>query len=661
MFKTKQKKQINFVRSLKRFPRNPFIKRKKTPEIFLALRILIYLILIMLSGLVICNFSNLVLSTHIAKESIKAKSLLDQSIYALEQKDLARSYDLARQGQVPLQRIQDYVKDLHLWPDLEIMQTPKAMVNNVLDAGIITTDAIQNLLSLANEFNSLAGQENQNLQTISDQQKKDILSSLLESSPHLHGIKAELELASFSLDQINVPTFADWLGLGIRKFKIKVNQIQEIITKAIPVCDSLPRFLGLSKPQTYLLVLQNNTELRPTGGFIGTYGIIKVKDGKIISFNTDNIYNLDEPNKETLHIEPPWPLKKYNAVNDWFMRDANWSPDWPTSARKIEWFYHLEGGQEKKIDGVIAIDPDFIKSLLKITGPIKVDGLEFNEKNFTEELEYQVEKGYLRKGIESSERKEIIGSLGNQLLDKIYKIPVERWPSLWQSVKESIDQKHVLAYLKNQELQKQVILQNWGGEIKNVHHDYLMVVDANLASLKTDSVMERSIHYQLNENDQGDLIAKTIITYENNGGFTWLTTRYRTYARIYIPLGSELISTTGSMQDSRTNIPGETETSQESNKTVFGTFISVEPGELRQLIFEYKLPESVKRYYHKGNYSLLVQKQAGTKGHKLTLDLTPKKRVQSVNTDLPTRTLFGNKITATGDLREDRKIRLIFK
>ena len=593
-------------------------------------------------------------------ESLKAKSLLEQSIHNFENKNLDEAMVLARKGEDSLIRTKDYLAQIRTLPSLSIIEKGKAAYTNGIEAGVITSKAIQNLLTLGEDFIAMSKKEDENFNSLTPGQKTKILISLQNAAPRLLGIKAELELASYSLDQIPKNKYLYGFNYKIRELKIKIGQIQQIIDRAIPVCNTLPNLLGLSNEKTYLLLLQNNTELRPTGGFLGTYSIVKLKNGSIEHFQTDNVYNLDEPNKEKLHIIPPWPLKKYNAVNDWFMRDANWSPDWPTSAEKIEWFYHEEGGVEKKIDGIIAIDPDFLIPLLKITGPIKVEDVEFNQKNFVYELEYQVEKGYLRQGLNLNDRKEIIGVLGQELLSHIYELPIKEWPDLWQTVKNSIDEKHVLAYFKNQDLQQEVVAQNWGGEVKMTDHDYIMVIDANLASLKTDSVMERGVHYKLTESADGQLIAKVIITYQNNGGFTWLTTRYGTYTRVYVPKGSELINTIGSMQDRHTNIAGQTQITEELDKTVFGAFISVEPGELRQLIFEYKLPERIKRHYKNGIYQLIIQKQAGTTGHKLNLDLSLKKEVKSASTELPAKQTQKGLIKAEGDLRTDRRIQLNF-
>jgi len=121
------------------------------------------------------------------------------------------------------------------------------------------------------------------------------------------------------------------------------------------------------------------------------------------------------------------------------------------------------------------------------------------------------------------------------------------------------------------------------------------------------------------------------LKYRNNGSFSWKTTRYRTYTRIYVPAGSELISVTGNMANDKIldpkRHPGTVDTADEFGRRSFGTFIAVEPGETRDLVFAYRLPETIASAAQAGIYSLLVQKEPGIGAVPLTLSLDFGKRV----------------------------------
>ena len=227
----------------------------------------------------------------------------------------------------------------------------------------------------------------------------------------------------------------------------------------------IPKIAGYPESKTYLFLLENNTELRPTGGFIGTYGTLKVKDGEIEDFVTDNIYNLDVPAESFLNIDPPEPLKKYLKSERWFLRDSNWSPDFPATAEKALWFYEQERGPVKNFDGVIAVTPTFIESLIELTGELTVQGITFNKENFVDTLQYQVEQGYYRQGISDSERKEIIGQLSAMLLDRLLALPQSKWDDFWTTFTNDIEHKQILIYLRDPVAQATVSQENWGGEV----------------------------------------------------------------------------------------------------------------------------------------------------------------------------------------------------
>ena len=146
--------------------------------------------------------------------------------------------------------------------------------------------------------------------------------------------------------------------------------------------------------------------------------------GEIEEFFTDDTYNLDK--NFTQIITPPEPLAIYNQDKEWTFRDANWSPDFPTSSRKMLEFYRLEGGLDwQQVDAVIALTPTVIEDLLQVLGPQRVSGYdyEFTSSNFTDQLELHVEKTYKQIGESKEDRKSIIGKLGQQLIAKMFALP----------------------------------------------------------------------------------------------------------------------------------------------------------------------------------------------------------------------------------------------
>ncbi len=467
------------------------------------------------------------------------------------------------------------------------------------------------------------GDKKFNFSKLSLDEKRGVLKKIHESTPELNGIKADLDLAYINLDQINTTgillVFKDKISL----IKKQINEASSILEKAVPLSQMIPALAGYPSEVNYLVLLQNNDELRPTGGFLGTYGLLKIKDGDILNFNTHDIYHLDMPVQSKMNITPPEPIKKY--LNDkWYLRDANWSPDWPTSAKTIDDFYKTESAlnsQAEKIsqfDGIIAITPKLITDFLKITGPVIVEGQSYNQDNFQDLLQYRVERGYMILGVSSWQRKEVIGEISKKIKLKIFDLPPRKWSEIINATINNLTAKNLLFYLKDSQLENIAVENNWAGEIKNYNSDYLMVVDANLAALKTDAVMSRSINYIVTENNDG-LFSKLTLNYSHNGKPDWKTSAYKSYTRVYAPLGSRLINISG--YDAK-----KIDTGIEAGKTWFGFFLVVAPGEINNIKLDYKLPSSV---IFNNSYGLYMQKQPGKELENLSVDLSFKNVIKS--------------------------------
>lgn len=384
----------------------------------------------------------------------------------------------------------------------------------------------------------------------------------------------------------------------------------------------LPQFLGFTKPMTYLMLFQNNTELRPGGGFLGVYAVVRLDKGRSEVLKVEGTEIIDRNTPEDWKPTPPEILKEHLKVNRWYFRDSNWSPDFVASAENVLKMYKGEGGLlADEIDAVVGITPTVLEEFMKKTGPITVEGIEFTADNVTEKLEYEVEYGYDEKGIHFFERKQIIEPFMLQLLHSLKINSLANIQNYFELIQDLTKEKQIFIYSLDTDLQKELDKKDWTGRVKQVDGDYLLWVDANLAALKTDHAIERTLHYSFLRQEDGKILATAEMEYKHNGKFDWRTTRYRTYARVYVPIGSEFVTSTGSMAWDRTDKLGVIDQGEELGKKWFGTFIAIEPGKIGKLSFSYYLPPSVGDQIKNGLYTLFVQKQAGTIKSGLTLDL----------------------------------------
>lgn len=523
-----------------------------------------------------------------------------------------------------------HVADAHaasrrLWPMkwLPWIHTQFVVVDQLLIAGEHVGAAGQPLLDIAQQVNDVVGSESVTANQIGQAEKEALLKTLYESPDTVTQAQGDLQAAVDALKELPTSGVVAPLQVVVQTVRDNLPTIEAAVSKGLPFLTVAPTIAGYPEAKTYLFLLQNNTELRPTGGFIGTYGILKLNAGNIDEFKTDNIYNIDNQVKDTWNEIPPPALQRYLSASKWFLRDSNWDPDFPTSARKAEEFYHGELDDDQPVDGVIAVTPELIHDLLELTGPIEVDGDEYNADNLTEKLQYQVEIAFYSEGISDSGRKAVIGKLASKLLDRVMDLPQSSWDKLATVLITNLEEKHILIYSKDTTVQQLVREIGWDGSITNPEGDFVMVVDANLAAKKTDRVMTKVIDYSVTQ-DGEDYIANLTLHYKNDGVFDDFTTRYRSYLRVYVPEGSELLSSDGYLTNDRylggEPTTAETEQAAAVHKTVFAGFISVEPKTEDTIHLQYRLPPAVVEQINNGTYQLYWQKQPGTANVTATID-----------------------------------------
>lgn len=412
-------------------------------------------------------------------------------------------------------------------------------------------------------------------------------------------------------------------GLGIRFFRWDVLGLSSFSART-SVSESsgsikggfalAPYFLGFDTPRTFLLLFLNNTEMRPGGGFIGSYGILKINKGKIISFTTSGSENLDWNAPADFIIDPPAPIIKYLAQPLWYFRDSNWSPDFKVSSEQTMRFYAAEGGADAdKLDGVIGVTPTVLKELLAVTGPIEVNGKTYVPEKVVEELEYHVEYGYKDAGQETAERKTLIGEMGSALMRKITNVRTLQWKSMLDLFERMVKERHVMLFSKDTAVQKTIEDLGWGGRQADIpmSTDFVQVVDANLASLKTDAVIDRSFSYEIKRAEDNKWVGDFCATYAHTGSYDWKTTRYRSFTRLYVLASAALRESSGFIDDVKSRKPVPAEVAAEEGKQSFGGFWFVEPKRSETVCWVFTLPASMQEQLNAGVYKLYAQKQLG--------------------------------------------------
>ncbi|KKR48955.1 MAG: hypothetical protein UT86_C0002G0130 [Candidatus Magasanikbacteria bacterium GW2011_GWC2_40_17] len=480
------------------------------------------------------------------------------------------------------------------------------------------------------------------------------------------------------------------------KIREAIFALNNDLQKISSLSNSLLAAAGTNTEKTYLLIFQNNNEIRPTGGFIGSFAEIKIKNGQIVKLDIPSQGSYALQGNQVAEVLPPIPLQLLQPR--WEFRDANWFPDFPTSAKKLMWFYEKSGGPT--VDGVIALDTVPFIDLIKIIGAIEMPkyNLTINPNNVIETVQQQVEMDYDK---EKNAPKEILGDLAPLILEKLFSDKNNLLPLL-SSINKNLAQKHIQFYFTNPVLEKEILAQNWGGEIKTGTGDYLAVISANIGGDKSDKVIEQQVNHQSQILEDGSIIDTVTITRKHPGSESFFSqSKNNDYLRFYVPAGSQLLSAEGFNwpdestyripekwykldedlqkieQNKTVDIKTGTITTQEFGKTVFANWLVIKPLEtvtakiIYLLPFKVKVPTTQKNLgtvlanFFKQNknyssYSLLVQKQAGTNFDAFSTKIEwPKEwNILWTNQEVSTE---GNQAVLSTNLIEDNFLGLVFE
>ncbi|MEK7521790.1 MAG: DUF4012 domain-containing protein [Patescibacteria group bacterium] len=462
--------------------------------------------------------------------------------------------------------------------------------------------------------------------------------------PKMGDISAKTAIMSQELSKINPERYPEYFGGKPLRSKLKATILEaqrghQLLTDGKPVLEQLPYLLGINGEKTYLFLWQNDKELRPTGGFITAYSIIKVKDGKFEQVVSDDIYVLD--NKFRSKLPAPEPIKKYlPLVNNWFLRDMNLSPDFKTSMNTFYENYETIKGV-KEVDGIISVDTHPLVGLLSVMGTLGIPGYgnysadedkRCNCPNVIYELETYADVAgpivwddisgkIVYKPPHADHRKGFLGPLMNTLIANALGQPKEKIPGLFDVAWNSLMEKHIMFYMHDNKVQSALESFNLAGRIREYDGDYLHINDSNFAGAKSNLYVQHEFELEVKQTKEGTENTLTL-KYKNPQKYDgWLNGPFRDWFRVYVPKGSMIVDSTGS------EVP--ITASEDLGKTVFEGFFILRPEGVTDIKITYKTPIKL----GKDGYKLLIQKQPGTAGHLVTIKSDKKKEEFKLTTD----------------------------
>lgn len=385
------------------------------------------------------------------------------------------------------------------------------------------------------------------------------------------------------------------LNSNFREYRYKLENAKLFFSR-------LSHLVGAKDKAKYLILFQNNMELRPTGGFIGSFALLTLDHGKISEIVVNDVYSADGQLKG--HVDPPEPIRVHLGEGGWYLRDANWDPDFPESAEKIEWFLNKEIDQT--VDGVIAVDLFFVKKLLEVTGPIVLTdfGKTITADNFYTSIQSEVEENFFPGSIKKAS---FLTSLVKELTEKLQDVPSNEYYPVFNGIYESLNERHVQIHLHDQNAQKAISNLGFAGEVSP--NTTYSLIDANLGVNKANQFIKRNHNLNL-EFSKKVISHDLLVTYENTGTQALGNSSiYKSYTRLILPREANVIAVRlydpfGGSED----VNFDTYDLEERKE--IGFLINLLPKEIKKLKIVWEIDNT--KFTDGGEYKLFVRKQAGT-------------------------------------------------
>jgi hypothetical protein len=308
--------------------------------------------------------------------------------------------------------------------------------------------------------------------------------------------------------------------------------------------------LATDSDKHVLLLFQNPAELRPGGGFIGSFADLTIRRGQLRAMNVRDVYDTDGQLQE--NVVPPQPL--WNLTERWGARDANWFFDFPLSAKHVVRFLESSGiytDSDTHFPLAIAVNINVLRSLLETVGPIALPEykLEITADNFLNEIQREVEAG---KDNVAGEPKRILKVLTPILLERLSALTPEQHGQLVGKFMAHFAKKDIMFYAVDPALSDFFGSADLDGAVYRLPNDfwgsYLAVSDANVAGGKTDAVIDQAIEARVDIDTDGGVLTDLSITRTHRGNAekdAWWKTTNQDYLQVFTNAGSALVGVTG--------------------------------------------------------------------------------------------------------------------
>ncbi len=540
---------------------------------------------------------------------------LQQASQSLSNGDFAKASDQIRLAEDGVGQIQEVTRSLAILSQVPVVNTYYAQTDQLVDTVHRAVQASQHAAlgtqALYQSLKVISGAESGNQQALFD----TAFVELSAADRDFAEVQAVLDDEHFLRD---VPHFMRYRAVDLRD---RVRVYQELVAKGKAVAYMLPQAVAIDGKKSYLVLFQNNMELRPGGGFIGSYAQVDFDHGKLTNIKFDDIYNLD--GNLTDHVEPPVEIREDLNQKKWYLRDSNTDADFATDARTAQWFYRKEAGVQ--VAGVIGMDLSAAQKLLSATGPIELADYSesITDQNLFERAIAHAEVNFFPG---SQAKRNFLTSLGTELFNNIFFLPKQDWPAIIQAMGQSLDEKHLLVYLSDQTQFAFLNSQSWSGIVPRQSKDpvgerngFLLVSESNMGANKSNYYLQRSTKLDSSIGKNGEVNHTLTIHYLNQSpSEVWPAGIYKNRMKVYLPGGTKLLSASWG----GTDITKEVSSYRDYGRAIYSLLINLKPKEEKDLVLAYQDGTPLELVNDEINYTMTVLKQPGIVADKFDFSMT---------------------------------------
>jgi hypothetical protein len=407
------------------------------------------------------------------------------------------------------------------------------------------------------------------------------LEELESNSYKIQDSAYKVELAFGIIDKVETSQFPKFTQEKILDLKDLSEQLYSTLEPLSEVSSFLPDLLGVDERKRYLVLLQNEGEIRSTGGWISSYAILGLEGGQIRELYVDDIYNADGMlSVQGKKFPAPRSMQEALSLENWSFSLVNWDPDLTNTMYSAEQFV-AEMGKGDDIDGLITIDISLLQKLLDEWGGLEVAGE--TEIVTSSNLYSKIFEMHTSFTPGSSRKSTFLSNLADGAIKKILSSDISGYATIGEVVQESLDEKHLQMTFKNSDAFNYMDSHNWAGSLDVEYEGAPIAVDWNWGANKANLYIKKNHNLAITVKDENQLTFKYSLSIQNDSKKdNYPEGEYVNYLRIYLPLDAQILSIKGLEEN-------EYDIYEENSLKVVGGWFNIPIQEVETFEISYKL------------------------------------------------------------------------